>query len=240
MKFVCLECEAYMSFSTVEVVKEGSLGVRFSCPTCNKAFSMVTNPGETQMLTSLGVQIGGRSVAAQPLELTRGALKETTATPSASMSEYLDAKAPADAGGLSAAAERAKAGGCPFSSMVAGMGTAPSSRPAATGLTWSAEAEARLANVPSFVQGMVRHGAEAYAKKHGLTTVTPDVMDAARAPAGDMAWTVEAEERLARVPDYLRPMLKKEIERVLREQGVSTVTAKALDQAKGTLLERPS
>ncbi len=235
MKFVCLECEAYMSFSTVEVVKEGSLGVRFTCPSCNRSFSMVTNPGETQMLTSLGVQLGGRKDAAKPLEMTRGSLKDEAAAEAPTMNAYLAQKQPETE--LSSAAERAKAGGCPFSSMVAGMGGARATPAApAAGLAWSPEAEARLAKVPSFVQGMVRHGAETYATKHGLTTITPEVMDAARAPAGDMAWTVEAEERLAKVPDYLRPMLKKEIERVLREQGVSTVTAKALDQAKGALM----
>jgi hypothetical protein len=35
---------------------------------------MLTNPMETQLVASLGVKIGGRSVPEQPFELTRGSL----------------------------------------------------------------------------------------------------------------------------------------------------------------------
>ena len=54
MKFVCLNCETYMGFEKVEQPAEGSLGVFFACPSCDAKFSMVTNPGETQMVSSLG------------------------------------------------------------------------------------------------------------------------------------------------------------------------------------------
>ena len=70
MKFVCLNCETYMTFQKVEKPAEGSLGVFFVCPSCNAKFSMITNPGETQMVSSLGVQLGGRTVAAQPFAIT--------------------------------------------------------------------------------------------------------------------------------------------------------------------------
>src|SRR2546430_5166231 len=76
MKFVCLNCETYMSFEKVQKPAEGSLGVFFGCPSCGAKFSMVTNPEETQMVSSLGVQLGGRTVAAEPFEMTRGTLKE--------------------------------------------------------------------------------------------------------------------------------------------------------------------
>ena len=76
MKFVCLNCETYMSFEKVEKPAEGSLGVFFACPACDVKVSMVTNPGETQMVSSLGVQLGGRTVDPSPLEMTRGTLKE--------------------------------------------------------------------------------------------------------------------------------------------------------------------
>ena len=32
MKFVCLNCETYMSLEKVEKPEEGSLGVFFACP----------------------------------------------------------------------------------------------------------------------------------------------------------------------------------------------------------------
>ena len=59
MKFVCMKCETYMNFEKVEKPGEGSLGVFFGCPSCGARFTMVTNPGETQMVSSLGVQLGG-------------------------------------------------------------------------------------------------------------------------------------------------------------------------------------
>src|SRR2546426_10916355 len=74
MKFVCMKCETYMNFEKVEKPAEGSLGVFFACPSCGARFTMVTNPGETQMVSSLGVQLGGRTAAAQPFEMTRGGL----------------------------------------------------------------------------------------------------------------------------------------------------------------------
>ena len=94
MKFVCLNCETYMSFEKVEKPAEGSLGVFFACPSCDAKISMVTNPGETQMVSSLGVQLGGRTEAASPLEMTKGTLKEEAGAPATagSMAAYLNDK----------------------------------------------------------------------------------------------------------------------------------------------------
>src|ERR671936_1201573 len=90
MKFVCLNCETYMSFEKVEQPAEGSLGVFFGCPSCGAKFSMVTNPGETQMVSSLGVQLGGRNAAAEPFEMTRGTLKEEAKAGAGQMANYLN------------------------------------------------------------------------------------------------------------------------------------------------------
>ena len=75
MKFVCMKCETYMNFEKVEKPGEGSLGVFFGCPSCGARFTMVTNPGETQMVSSLGVQLGGRAAPAEAFEMTRGGLR---------------------------------------------------------------------------------------------------------------------------------------------------------------------
>ena len=61
MKFVCLNCETYMSLEKVEKPQEGSLGVFFACPSCNAKFSMVTNAGETNMMNSLGLTLGAKA-----------------------------------------------------------------------------------------------------------------------------------------------------------------------------------
>ena len=92
MKFVCLNCETYMNFEKVEKPGEGSLGVFFGCPSCGAKFSMVTNPGETQMVASLGVKLGGRPAAAEPFEMTRGTLKDEALAGSGAMAAYLNEK----------------------------------------------------------------------------------------------------------------------------------------------------
>src|SRR5438093_10001596 len=143
MKFVCLNCETYMSFEKVEKPAEGSLGVFFGCPSCGAKFSMVTNPGETQMVSSLGVQLGGRTVAAEPFEMTRGTLKEEALAGKGQMAAYLNEKIqagqPAGASASATAAapsaqkkeEEKSGGGCPFSAMVPQMGlTAQGGQPA--------------------------------------------------------------------------------------------------------------
>src|SRR3989442_6079587 len=75
MTCVGRKCEPCRSCDRVETPAEGSLGVFFACPSCGARFTMVTNPGETQMVSSLGVQLGGRSAAPQPFEMTRGGLR---------------------------------------------------------------------------------------------------------------------------------------------------------------------
>ena len=92
MKFVCLNCETYMNFEKVEKPGEGTLGVFFGCPSCNAKFSMVTNPGETQMVSSLGVKLGGRTVEAEPFEMTRGTLKDEALAGAGQMGAYLNEK----------------------------------------------------------------------------------------------------------------------------------------------------
>src|ERR1044072_355698 len=122
MKFVCLNCETYMNFEKVEKPGEGSLGVFFGCPSCGARFTMVTNPGETQMVSSLGVQLGGRTVAQQPFEMTRRGLGGEGAD-QAEMANYLQEhySDKAAAAAPSPAEGEKKTGGCPFSAVVAQM-----------------------------------------------------------------------------------------------------------------------
>lgn len=60
-------------------------------------------------------------------------------------------------------------------------GTAAPSQPA---LVWSDDAKIRLENVPKFAQPMAILAIERYAKEHNITTITPDVMHAAREKIG--------------------------------------------------------
>ena len=249
MKFVCLNCETYMNFEKVEKPGEGTLGVFFGCPSCNAKFSMVTNPGETQMVSSLGVKLGGRTVEAEPFEMTRGTLKDEAAASSGQMAAYLNEKIQ---GGQPAAAVTVatavtpgekSSGGCPFSAMVAEMGLASDGKPsnagaAITEFAWSVDAKEKLDRLPSFVKPMVQSSVEAFARKQGYKTITLQVMDDSKSESSNgMTWTPEAEKRLENIPDFIRPMARKEVERVAKERGMVTVTAQVMDDAKDKFMK---
>src|SRR3989441_2588152 len=122
MKFVCMKCETYMNFEKVEKPAEGSLGVFFACPSCGARFTMVTNPGETQMVSSLGVQLGGRTAAAQPFEMTRGGLRGE-GEGQAEMANYLKEHYSEQPAATTGPAEgEKKTGGCPLSAGGGGKG----------------------------------------------------------------------------------------------------------------------
>lgn len=236
MKFVCMKCETYMNFEKVEKPAEGSLGVFFGCPSCGARFTMVTNPGETQMVSSLGVQLGGRTVAAQPFEMTRGGLRGEGES-QAEMSNYLKehyGEKPAAASAAPAEGEK-KTGGCPFSAVVAQMGLG-SSTEAKSGATaefdWTADALERLEKTPSFIRPMIKGGIEAYARKHGFKKITLQVMDDSKNATEGIPWAPAAEKRLENIPDFIRPMARKEVERIAQERGATQVTEALMDEAK--------
>ena len=108
---------------------------------------MLANPMETQLVSTLGVEIGGRTLDEQPLEFTRTALAGRD-------DAFIDDDA-------SRVALRSSA------------------RP-----IWSADAETRLAKVPSFVRGMVKKIYSDYARDRAIAEITPAVMDRAREELG--------------------------------------------------------
>lgn len=72
MKFLCVECDQRMEFAERQVPGDGTLAAVFECPSCQRAVGMLTNPMETQLVSSMGVKIGGRTVEEQPMESIRG------------------------------------------------------------------------------------------------------------------------------------------------------------------------
>src|SRR2546426_7405804 len=132
MKFLCVECDRQMAFEDRQLPGDGTLAAAFRCPQCGRVVAMLTNPIETQLVASLGVQIGGRTIPAQPMEMVRGMV----------------------AGGKEDAFED-------------GGGHFP---------TWSDDAQERLARVPGFVRGMVKRIYSEYARDRGITVVTTAVM----------------------------------------------------------------
>ena len=75
MKFLCIGCDEVMGFVERQLPGDGTLAAVFSCGTCGREMAMLTNPMETQLVSSMGVKIGGREVRAQSLEATRSGLE---------------------------------------------------------------------------------------------------------------------------------------------------------------------
>ena len=145
MKFLCVECDQQMTFGERQLPGDGTLAATFKCPKCGRVVAMLTNPMETQLVSSLGVEIGGRTVPAQPLETVR----KMVAT---GRDDAFDETA-----------------------------GRPDGR---TALVWSTDAQERLGRVPSFVRGMVKRIYADYARERGIAEITPAVMDTARAELG--------------------------------------------------------
>jgi len=141
MKFLCIECDAQMHFEEREVPGDGTFAAAFRCPTCGRRIALLANPMETQLVGSLGVRIGGRTLAEEPLELVRSAVL----------------------GRDDAFKEE----------------PAPPGRPA-----WSPAAQERLTRVPGFVRGMVKKIYLEYASDREIALITPEVMDRARTELG--------------------------------------------------------
>jgi DNA-directed RNA polymerase subunit RPC12/RpoP len=164
MKFLCLDCDEPMKLHRTEGPDEGSLTVTFRCPTCGFRVAMLTNPFETQMVRSLGVQVGGRTAPPGPFEHLRSSLADPR---------------PDAFTGEPGSAQPASGSGCPFA---ASLGDTAAEAPAT--VAWAPEAEARLQRIPSFIRPMARRSIERFAEEKGYASVTETVMDEARAVFG--------------------------------------------------------
>jgi hypothetical protein len=156
MKFLCVECDEQMIFEQRQLPGDGTLSAAFRCPSCERIVAMLTNPMETQLVSSLGIKIGGSEVPGQPLELVRSNV-------TSGREDAFD-----DVPDISPTADRARETPAPTSGSV----------------VWSLAAVERLEGVPRFVRGMVKRIYTDYAKEHGISEITPDVMDRARSDLG--------------------------------------------------------
>jgi hypothetical protein len=77
MKFLCIPCDAVMEFAERQLPGDGTLTAVFACPKCEREIAMLANPMETQLVSGLGVVVGGRTVPAQALELTSSGMAES-------------------------------------------------------------------------------------------------------------------------------------------------------------------
>ena len=160
MKFLCVECDKVMDFAERQIPGDGTLAAVFTCASCDREVAMLTNPMETQLISSMGVKIGGREVPAQPMELARTSL-EGGRDDAFVLSEDIPL----------ASGDTATPG--------AGAGEAAVGR-----VVWTSEATDRLERVPSFVRCMVKRIYTDWAREKGGSKITPDNMDRARTELG--------------------------------------------------------
>lgn len=160
MKFLCVRCDEPMKLKKTDGPDAGgSLSVLFSCPKCLQETALLTNPYETQLVSSLGVKIGGK-VPATNSPIERGGLEK---------------------GGLSEG--EGDLSKCPFSDVVqkAMSGSVSDSE---SGFPWTEEAVNRLEKIPEFVRPMAKMGIEKFAKDSGYMQVDEKVLDQAKTKFG--------------------------------------------------------
>jgi Proto-chlorophyllide reductase 57 kD subunit len=172
MKFLCITCDEALKHEETRGPDAGVMSVIFACPGCGWQMAMYTNPWETQLVRSLDVKIGGRSVPAAPMEMLRSSLAQ--GRPGMPLA--------------AAASDAVTTGGdapkCPFADVVASAYNETqdvSIAAASDAIVWTAEAEQRVAErIPSFVRAMARMGIEKYARERGYREITPQVLDEAK------------------------------------------------------------
>ncbi len=74
MKFLCVGCDEVMRFAERQLPGDGTMAAVFACAKCGSEIAMLTNPMETQLVSSLGIRVGGREVPEQPMEVIRSQL----------------------------------------------------------------------------------------------------------------------------------------------------------------------
>ncbi len=154
MKFLCVPCDSPMQMLKAGAPEQGSMAVEYECPECFHSMAMLTNPMETQMVSSLGVQLGPSGAGGRMADAARGG----------------------EGGGGPGEPEAPREGsGCPFAGVVD-----QAAAEAGDGLPWTPTAEQRLQNIPSFVRGMARKGIDKYAREKGRQQVDDALLDEAK------------------------------------------------------------
>jgi len=140
----------------------------------------------------------------------------------------------------------AMTGGGMAGGMAAMMGGAPGgSTPEAETdetLAWTDEARERVKGVPEgFMRDLTCQRIESFARRQGASLVDNKLIDAKYAEWGEgsvmqhkeLEWEKEAWARIQRIPDFVRGMVIKEVERCARETGANSVDLTALEKASG-------
>ncbi|MES0371182.1 MAG: universal stress protein [Mariprofundaceae bacterium] len=108
---------------------------------------------------------------------------------------------------------------------------------------WSEEAEQRLTSIPEgYMRQLTRERIESFANRKGASEIDNALIDAKYAEWGEgsakqsmeMDWEDEALSRIQRIPDFVRGMVIKEVERCAREMGAKRVGLEAMNRASSS------
>jgi nucleotide-binding universal stress UspA family protein/rubrerythrin len=106
-------------------------------------------------------------------------------------------------------------------------------------LQWDEGAMERIEQVPDgFVRFLTRCRIEQFTRKCGYEKVTRNIIDlkykswenSGKGLQSKLKWSVEAEKRLMKIPEFVRPMVMREVERNARSFGKHQVDNKILDK----------
>ena len=147
--------------------ERGSLTLRYECPECLMEVAMLTNPFETQLVTSLGVEIGGKTLSEKDGFLIDAGGKATGAKNLGSLPT--EAKCPFSQVARDAIADGAERAGATSEELI---------------IPWTAQAMVRLQNIPEFVRPMAKQGIEQFAREKGFPQVNEKCLDEAKEEFG--------------------------------------------------------
>ncbi len=108
-------------------------------------------------------------------------------------------------------------------------------------MNWTDEAKERLSKTPEgFMQDMTRWRIEHWARTHGKKDITLSLVEEkyedwnknSQHMNTSLPWDDDALERVQRIPDFVRPMVQKEIERHTKAAGETRVTAALVAQVR--------
>ncbi len=106
-------------------------------------------------------------------------------------------------------------------------------------VTFTEAADHKLSEIPEgFIRDMTRWRIEVDARKKGISTIDPAVIEAkyqewsrsSRKRESSLPWESEAEMRISRIPSFVQGTVIKEIESYAKENGIDRITSPILDQ----------
>lgn len=108
-------------------------------------------------------------------------------------------------------------------------------------VAWDSAAKERLNRVPrGFIRAMVQQRIESFAQQRGEAVITPQLLAEKYAEWGagsakqsaQLEWDDSSWQRIRRIPDFVRGMVIKEVERCARQLGAKSVTEDVMAHAR--------